>query len=355
MTDCHPGNAGLQVKEPVAKVLIPMQQTRRRFMAALPLAGGAGLFSWPHQADADVPPEVTSVRLPKSPSICAAPKYLMRELLHTEGFTEVQYVSGETNVLKRGLADGTIDFDVDFAPRHVVNIDRGMAVTILVGLHVGCFDLIAAEHIRRVTDLRGKRIGISALESSQHLFLAPIVANVGIDPTKDFDWVVDPSVKPVQLFVEGKIDAFLGFPPESYELRAQKIGHVIFSSVVDRPWSHYFCCMLAGNREFVSKYPIATKRVTRAILKAVDLCASNPDLAARRLVESGFASRYDYALQTLSELPYDKWREYDAEDTVRFYALRLRETGFIKSDPQRIISQGTNWQFLDELRHELKT
>ena len=113
--------------------------------------------------------------------------------------------------------------------------------------------------------------------------------------------------------------------------------------------------MLAGNREFVSKYPIATKRVTRAILKAVDLCASNPDLAARRLVESGFASRYDYALQTLRELPYDKWREYDAEDTVRFYALRLRETGFIKSDPQRIISQGTNWQFLDELRHELKT
>ena len=146
--------------------LFPMQQTRRRFMAALPLAGVAGLFSWPHQADADAPPEVTSVRLPKSPSICAAPKYLMQELLHTEGFTEVQYVSGQTNVLKRGLADGTIDFDVDFAPRHVVNIDRGMAVTILVGVHVGCFDLIAAEHIRRVADLRGKRIGISALESS---------------------------------------------------------------------------------------------------------------------------------------------------------------------------------------------
>ena len=59
--------------------------------------------------------------------------------------------------------------------------------------------------------------------------------------------------------------------------------------------------------------------------------------------------------QTLRELPYDKWREYDAEDTVRFYALRLHETGFIKSDPQRIISQGTNWRFLDELRHELKT
>jgi len=332
-----------------------MQQTRRRFMAALPLAGVAGLFSWPHQADADAPPEVTSLRFVKSPSICAAPKYLMQELLRMEGFTDVQYLSGQTNVLKRGLADGMVDFDLDFAPRHVINIDRGMAITVLVGVHVGCFDLIAAEHIRRVTDLRGRRIGISALESSQHIFLAPIMANVGIDPAKDFNWVVDSSVKPAQLFAEGKIDAFLCFPPESYELRAQKIGHVVFSSVVDRPWSHYFCCMLAGNREFVSKYPVATKRVTRAILKATDLCASNPELAAQQMVKSGFASRYDYVLQTLRELPYDKWREYDAEDTVRFYALRLRETGFIESDPNRIIAAGTNWRFLEELRRELKT
>ena len=85
----------------------------------------------------------------------------------------------------------------------------------------------------------------------------------------------------------------------------------------------------------------------RAILKAADLCATEPARAARLLVDGGFTPRYDYALQTLSELPYDKWREYDAEDTVRFYALRLRETGFIKSSPQKIIADGTDWRFLE--------
>ena len=115
----------------------------------------------------------------------------------------------------------------------------------------------------------------------------------------------------MQLFVDGKIDAFLGFPPEPQELRARKIGHVIVNSAMDRPWSQYFCCMLAGNREFVRKYPVATKRVLRAILKAADLCATDPERAARQLVDGGFTQRYDYALQTLSELPYDKWREYD--------------------------------------------
>ena len=69
----------------------------------------------------------------------------------------------------------------------------------------------------------------------------------GSTRSKDIDWVTSPSVKPMQLFAEGKIDAFLGFPPEPQELRARKIGHVIVNSAVDRPWSQYFCCMLAGN------------------------------------------------------------------------------------------------------------
>ena len=112
--------------------------------------------------------------------------------------------------------------------------------------------------------------------------------------------------------------------------------------------------MLAGNREFVRKHPVATKRVVRAILKATDLCATEPARVARRLVDGGFTARYDYALQTLNEVPYDKWREYDAEDTIRFYALRLHEAGMIKSSPQKIIADGTDWRFLNELKRELK-
>jgi NitT/TauT family transport system substrate-binding protein len=129
---------------------------------------------------------------------------------------------------------------------------------------------------------------------------------------------------------------------------------VVVSTTVDRPWSQYFCCMLGANRGYVRNYPVATKRVLRAILKAADICAVDPARVARRLVDGGFTDRYDYALQALSELPYDKWREYDAEDTVRFYALRLHEAGLIKSTPQNIIADGTDWRFFDELKRELK-
>jgi NitT/TauT family transport system substrate-binding protein len=112
--------------------------------------------------------------------------------------------------------------------------------------------------------------------------------------------------------------------------------------------------MLSARRDYVRNYPIATKRALRAILKATDLCATEPVRAAGQIVNRGFTPRYDYALQTLSENSYDKWRDYDAEDALRFYALRLHEAGLIKSSPQKIIAECSDWRFLDQLKRELK-
>jgi NitT/TauT family transport system substrate-binding protein len=177
---------------------------------------------------------------------------------------------------------------------------------------------------------------------------------VGLTPQKDVNVVVQPPTQAMQLLADRKIDAFVGFPPEPQELRAKHIGHVLVNSTLDRPWSHYFCCMLVASREFVRRHPIATKRALRAILKASNICALEPERAAQLVVDKGHTERYDYALQTLQELPYAKWREYDAEDSVRFYALRLHEAGLIKSTPQKIIAQHTDWRFLNELKRELK-
>jgi NitT/TauT family transport system substrate-binding protein len=181
-----------------------------------------------------------------------------------------------------------------------------------------------------------------------------MAAQVGLNPDQDIDWIADPTVKPMQQFVDGRIDAFLGFPPEPQELRARKIGHVLVNSAVDRPWSQYFCCLLAGNRDLVREHPVATKRVTRVVLKATDLCAAEPARMAQRLVEGGFTKSYEHALQTLTELPYRMWREYDPEDTMRFYALRMHEGGLITASPNHLIAEGTDWRFLNDLKRELK-
>jgi NitT/TauT family transport system substrate-binding protein len=335
-----------------------MTQTRRRFLTTLSLAGAAGLVRAPPLQAAEGPPEITSVRLPRPKlalqTVCVAPQEIAAELLRAEGFTDLRYVETPMNAIEETIARGEADFGQNFAMDHVSAIDRGLEITVLTGVHVGCSEVFGREDLRGFADLKGKRVGAPVPGLSGQGLLSLMAAQVGLDPSKDINWVFSGSVDPMQLFIDGKIDAFLSYPPQAQELRARHVGRVLLKTTVDHPWSQYFCCMLAGNREFVRNYPVATKRVTRAILKAADLCASAPGRVAQQLVDRRFTPRYDYAVEALRELPYDTWREYDPEDTLRFYALRLREAGFIKSSPQKIIADGVDWRFLDEVKRELK-
>ena len=223
---------------------------------------------------------------------------------------------------------------------------------LMAGLHAGCYKLLASERIRTLRELKGKTAAVPSL--GRHAFVASIVSYIGLDPRKDIVWANANAADAMQLFADGVLDAFMGFAPEPAELLARKAGHVLVDTLTDKPWSQYFCCILAGSREFVSKNPVATKRALRAILKANEICAADPERAVRALVDRGYARGQDTALQLMRELPYARWRDYDTEATVRFYALRLREAGMITATPQKIIAGSTDWRFVNEVKRELK-
>ena len=330
-----------------------ISQTRRCFLATLSFAGAATLLRAPPSFSGDAALETSPLRLAKTPDICGAPQYVAEQLLRAEGFTDIRYVD-VPNPTAGWIGRGDVDFSFGFASALLTAIDAGAPIVILAGLHVGCVEVFGSKGIHSISDLKDKRVGVEFIGSTPHVLLSIMAAQIGLDPVNDIRWVTGPKVDPMQLFIDGKVDAFVGSPPWSLDLRERHIGEILLRSAVDRPWAQYFCCMLGGNREYVRNHPIATKRVLRAILKATDLCATEPRQIARRLVEDKFASREDFAVQTLSENPYDKWREYDPEDTIRFYALRLREIGFIKLSPQKIIAESTDWRFLDEVKRELK-
>jgi NitT/TauT family transport system substrate-binding protein len=331
--------------------------TRRRFLGGLTLAGTVGLLGLSTRpVAAEPPPEVTKLRLTaQSGAICVAPKYVAEELLQAEGFTDIRYAEEQSlSVRMKLLASGEQDLEVTFVGPFITRIDAGDPIVVIAGGHIGCFELFGTERVHAIRDLKGKTVAISDIGNPDHAFLASLLTYIGLDPRKDINWVIHPPAEAMELLAAEKIDALLSFPPVPQELRVRKIGHVVVNSTVDRPWSQYFCCMVAGNRAFVRAHPVATKRAVRALLKAADVCALEPERAARFLVDKDYVKRYDYALQTMQELPYGKWREYDPEDTLRFYALRLHEAGMIKSSPQKIIEQGTDWRFLNELKKELK-
>jgi NitT/TauT family transport system substrate-binding protein len=327
--------------------------TRRDFLAGVSAMGAATLLGLPRDAVAELPPEITKIRLVRVPALCFAPQYVAEELLHLEGFREVEYVK-LIEAIPATLAKSA-DLAMFGGPSILPAIDAGYPIVAIAGVHEGCWELFAHEPVNNVQDLKGKAVAIGSTGGVEHVWLSSILAYVGIDPRSEINWVTTQKWgESQQLYLDGKVDAFLGFPPQPQDLRAKRVGKVILNTTLDRPWSQYYCCMVAGHRDFIEKHPVATKRALRAMLKAADICSQDPERAARLLVAKGYEPRYEVALEVLKGLSYNRWRTDNPEATLRFHALRLREAGMIKSTPQQIIARGSNFQFLNELKKELK-
>src|SRR5438046_6145834 len=232
--------------------------SRREFVSGLTLAGTAGFAGIrPARVGAEPPPETTRLRLYHSTSVCVAPQYIVGELLKAEGFSDIKYVKTTTAGISKVLASGEVDVSLHFVAPLVIQLDAGDPITVLGGVHPGCFELFGTDRVRVLRDLKGKTVAITELGQPAHVFLSSMLAHVGLDPKKDVTFAEHPAAESKRLLAAGKVDAYLAFTP-------------------------------------------------------------------------------------------------DPEDSVRFYALRLHEAGMIKASPQKIIAQGTDWRFFNELKRELK-
>ena len=337
---------------------MPMMQTRRRFLTTAVTGRRRGPCSRaPRVLAAEGPLETTTVRLVKNPGICLAPQYVAEELLRAEGFTDIRYVDQCASLdLSADDRARRSRFQPGFrGTAHPDDRQRRSRSRCSPACMSAAYELFAQDGIRSISDLKGKTVGIRSADRVHMLFSIAMAAHVGLDPRQDIHWVTEPILgQAAGAFAEGKIDAFLGFPPEPQELRARQYR--------SRDLQH--APSTARGRNISAACWRATANSSADIRSRPSACcapSSKPRTSApptrpcrADLVDGGFTDRYDYALQTLSEVPYDKWREYDPEDTFRFYALRLHEAGLIKSSPQKIIADGTDWRFLNELKRELK-
>ena len=191
---------------------MPMMQSRRRFITSAAFAGAASLVRT-RSLHAELPPETTTVRLPRwiGGSYCWAAPYIAGEL-RAEGFTDVQYVQGDPKVdhsVWIAHSGGRIH-DKPSALSCCVSIDTDVPIKVLAGLHSGCMELIANDSVRSIADLRGKRVGIDVLDF-YGAHDAKLIIIIELDPVKDIQWVAQGS--PAELFLEGKIDALMATPP----------------------------------------------------------------------------------------------------------------------------------------------
>jgi NitT/TauT family transport system substrate-binding protein len=309
------------------------------------------------------PPEVTTIRVAKGYSACAAPMLAAEEFLFEEGFTDVEYQAIELkySVVNDYLLSGKADISFNFTPAIIHAVDAGLPLVMLGGAHVACFQIIAADRVSGLGDLRGRRLAMQERhpQPADFAFLTSVMQYIGLTAGRDFELLevprgVDPqgqSLTMRRLFEDGWIDAVMTLQPIGLEL--QTLGHVILDSLRDDPWSQYLCCIPVTRRDFFEQNPIATKRAMRALYRGIDRCAREPEAVAQLMVDRGWILTLPKAMEALHEVAFDRWREQDPADTIRFHALRLAEAGVIKSTPEEIIENGADFTFFNELKEEL--
>ncbi|MDP9281158.1 MAG: ABC transporter substrate-binding protein [Chloroflexota bacterium] len=303
------------------------------------------------------PPETTSVRI-VNPAPCDPGMWLAKDYLLEEGFTDVRFVA--TPFTSRDwMTKGLADFALSHPEFAVGNIDAGLPLVVLTGLHSGCLELWVGDGITNVRDLRGKRISVRAKDISDlfYAFFATLLGYVGIDPLKDVQFVEggdNPGM--ISAFAEGRADAVLAGGAQGPLLRRfpKPPGHVILETMTDKPWSTYFCCSLVANRDWARQNPIATKRFTRALLRATDAAAKDMPRASRDAAATGIGFDESIVAETMAMCTYN-WRELEPEETLRFFGLRLADVKLIKSTPQQLLALGTDFTYMRQLRSELKS
>ena len=124
---------------------------RRALLQAAAAAAFASAWA-PLSHAAEPAPETTRLRLSKVPSICLAPQYVAESLLRAEGFTQIEYV-GTANQAggvpgAQLMGAGDVDIGMNFAGPLVIALDMGVPITLIGGVHVGCFELFATNAVR---------------------------------------------------------------------------------------------------------------------------------------------------------------------------------------------------------------
>jgi NitT/TauT family transport system substrate-binding protein len=214
--------------------LASVRTSRRSFLTGASVLSAASLFGVPRLAAAEAPPEVTSIRLIRTPAACLTPQFLAEDLLRAEGFVNVEYLDAKDKFGGDLLAAGSVDITMYDIPSLLPVLDAGKPVVLLAGVHAGCYELFGNDQVRAIRDLKGKRIASVGYGDSDHVLLSSMLAYVGIDPRHDVNWVIN-SESAVQSFLDGKADAVLAFAPEPQDLRKKRIGRVIVNTAEDRP------------------------------------------------------------------------------------------------------------------------
>jgi NitT/TauT family transport system substrate-binding protein len=267
---------------------------------------------------------------------------------------DVELVKTDWNAMRDGLATGRFHATYSFIMYLIKPIEMGVDLKLTGGIHTGCLRVQAGTKtaIKKVEDLKGRKVGITHMGSPPFLFASRVLADRGLDPRHDVEWVTMPADAMSKALDQGRVDAVASAEPIGTMLIANQKVHPVCDQASDAPYDDEYCCIVTVNGKFARENPTAAAKVTRALLKGAKWVSMNPTAAAKLAVEKNYVTATtEINAQAIAMLKYEPGVAKARQD-VRTAALAMRKAGFLRkdSDPEELARKA--WLDLDGVTDE---
>lgn len=214
---------------------------------------------------------------------CEAPLYVAyhQGFFAREGL-KVELVNLGQASAKDAIASGKVDGAPGITFEWLKPIEQGQDIRVTGGLHGGCLRLVAAKDkgITTLADLKGTTIATDQIGGSAHSFFTVVLANAGIDPTKDVKFIAYPGAQLETALTKGEAVAVAAADPFPFLIVSDGKG-VELASNLTGAYADHFCCAIGLNGALIDESPQTAAAVTRAWLSAATWIGSNIDQTAK--------------------------------------------------------------------------
>lgn len=229
---------------------------------------------------------------------------------------------------KAGLKYETVEIDVQQASALVVakkidaclglagslvpQMDNGLEISFLTGVHTGCtkFYVRADSPYQTIADLKGKTVGFVGVQDSSTIAFQRKFFDYGLVPygaDAEFKIAVYGMTDLPIALENGAVEAVGLHDPIAYIAERDYGFRKILDTTEDEKFSQEYCCMAYTSSETAKKYPEHVKAFIRAIMKASAFVQKNPEKSAQLQIDNkqmtGDVEQNAYLLKTYNYTP----------------------------------------------------
>ncbi|MDR3324302.1 MAG: ABC transporter substrate-binding protein, partial [Zoogloeaceae bacterium] len=220
-------------------------------------------------------------------AFCNTPVAVAKETgIFTKNGLDVSFVNfgGSTDQLLEALATGKADAAEGMIHRWLKPLESGFDVKIVTGLHGGCERLVGYKpaKVEKLSDLRGKVIGVPDLGNPGKHFFSIYLKRNGIDPDRDVTWRAYQGDLIGLAAEKGEIHAIVQSDPLLWRIEKDNPGKYIeLATNTSPPYHDKTCCVIGVGGKLVREHRPVVVALAKSLVEAYDWTHAHSEEAAK--------------------------------------------------------------------------